>query len=326
MDEHLLRIKDLSVEFRTYDGTVKAINRLSLAIPRGQTIGLVGETGAGKTTAALSIMKLIPSPGVVTAGEIWFDGENILNASGERMLKLRGNKISMIFQNPMTSLNPVLTVGQQIAGVIRLHQAVSATAARDQAGAMLEMVGIPRTRLGNYPHEFSGGMRQRVCIAMGLACNPSLLIADEPTTALDVTIQAQILDLLRGLKTKFDTSIIFITHDLGVVADIADYVVVMYAGSVIEQGDIRSIFEDPRHPYTKGLFGCIPDVVSDTERLRLIQGTMPDPMNLPAGCKFCPRCELALPVCRTEEPPLLAVGSEHLVKCFRGDKGGEQHD
>ena len=274
MSESFLQIKNLSVEFRTFDGTVKAINNLNLELEKGKTIGLVGETGAGKTTTALAIMGLIPSPpGVITSGEILFEGKNLLQANKKELQEYLGNKIAMIFQNPMTSLNPVYTVGHQIAAVIMEHQKISKRDAMQKAGEMLETVGIPKERLKNYPHEFSGGMKQRVCIAMGLACNPSLLIADEPTTALDVTIQAQILDLMKGLKEKYQTSTIFITHALGVVADIADYVAVIYAGSIIEYGDLKSVFTDPSHPYTKGLFGCIPDIESEeSERLRNSRG------------------------------------------------------
>lgn len=318
MSEYLLQIKNLNMEYRTYDGTVNAINNLNLNLKRGKTIGLVGETGAGKTSTALSIMRLIPDPpGVITSGEIMFEDRDILKSSIADIRKIRGSKISMIFQNPMTSLNPVLTVGQQISGVIKQHENVSKSEADKRAGEMLEIVGIPKARLNNYPHEFSGGMKQRVCIAMGLSCNPELLIADEPTTALDVTIQAQILDLMKGLKTKYNTSIIFITHALGVVAEIADYVVVMYSGSVIEQGDIKSIFTNPLHPYTKGLFGCLPDIESDEKRLKIIRGEMPDPMNLPKGCKFCNRCDEAIDICFIEEPKETTIDTEHLVKCHR---------
>ena len=299
MSENLLQIKNLSIEFRTFDGVVKAINNLNLELPKGKTIGLVGETGAGKTTTALAIMGLIPNPpGVITSGEILFEGKDLLKAGKKELQEYRGDKIAMIFQNPMTSLNPVYTVGHQIAGVIMQHQNLSKSEAMEKAGEMLEIVGIPKERLKNYPHEFSGGMKQRVCIAMGLACNPSLLIADEPTTALDVTIQAQILDLMKGLKEKYQTSTIFITHALGVVADIADYVAVIYAGSVIEYGDLKSIFTQPAHPYTKGLFGCIPDIESeDSQRLYVIRGAMPDPTRLPEGCKFCKRCDYAMEIC-----------------------------
>lgn len=317
MSENLLQIKNLSIEFRTFDGVVKAINNLNLELPKGKTIGLVGETGAGKTTTALAIMGLIPNPpGVITSGEILFEGKDLLKAGKKELQEYRGDKIAMIFQNPMTSLNPVYTVGHQIAGVIMQHQNLSKSEAMEKAGEMLEIVGIPRERLKNYPHEFSGGMKQRVCIAMGLACNPSLLIADEPTTALDVTIQAQILDLMKGLKEKYQTSTIFITHALGVVADIADYVAVIYAGSVIEYGDLKSIFTQPAHPYTKGLFGCIPDIESeDSQRLYVIRGAMPDPTRLPEGCKFCKRCDYAMEICSQKEPDEIKIGDNHTVRC-----------
>ncbi len=319
MSNNLLEIKNLSVEFRTFDGVVKALNGMEFSVPKGKTVGLVGETGAGKTTTALSVMGLVPSPpGVITSGEILFDGEDLLKVSKSKLRSYRGEKISMIFQNPMTALNPVYTVGQQIANVIIQHQHVHKAEAAKRAADMLEVVGIPRERAANYPHEFSGGMKQRVCIAMGLACNPSLLIADEPTTALDVTIQAQILDLMRGLKEKYNTSIIFITHALGVVAEIADYVVVVYAGSVIEQGDIKSVFTQPLHPYTKGLFGCLPDIESrESKPLHIIPGAMPDPMKLPAGCKFCKRCSEAMEICRSVEPEAVLADGEHMVKCHK---------
>ena len=317
MSDTLLEVKDLCVEYRTFDGVVKALNNLTFSIPKGKTVSLVGETGAGKTTVALSIMGLIPSPpGVITSGEILFEGENLLTKQQTELQEYRGNKISMIFQNPMTALNPVYTVGHQIANVISQHQKVNKEEALKRAGDMLEVVGIRRERANNYPHEFSGGMKQRACIAMGLACNPQLLIADEPTTALDVTIQAQILELMKGLKEKYDTSIIFITHALGVVAEIADYVMVIYAGNVIEKGDIRSIFTNPLHPYTQGLFNCLPDIESTEEkRLSIIPGAMPDPMNLPKGCKFCDRCSQAMDICKTKEPEEILVGAEHTVKC-----------
>lgn len=327
MSESFLQIKNLSVEFRTFDGTVKAINNLNLELEKGKTIGLVGETGAGKTTTALAIMGLIPSPpGVITSGEILFEGKNLLQANKKELQEYRGNKIAMIFQNPMTSLNPVYTVGHQIAAVIMEHQKISKRDAMQKAGEMLETVGIPKEHLKNYPHEFSGGMKQRVCIAMGLACNPSLLIADEPTTALDVTIQAQILDLMKGLKEKYQTSTIFITHALGVVADIADYVAVIYAGSIIEYGDLKSVFTDPSHPYTKGLFGCIPDIESEeSERLHVIRGAMPDPMKLPQGCKFCKRFDFAIDICSVVEPGEVKIGDNHMVRCHlytRGETNG----
>lgn len=325
MSENLLEIKNLCVEFRTFDGIVKALNGMEFNVPRGKTVGLVGETGAGKTTTALSVMGLIQSPpGVITSGEILFDREDLLKIGQHKLRSYRGEKISMIFQNPMTALNPVYTVGQQIANVIMQHQNISKAEALRRASDMLEVVGIPGERGINYPHEFSGGMKQRVCIAMGLACNPSLLIADEPTTALDVTIQAQILDLMKGLKEKYNTSIIFITHALGVVAEIADYVVVVYAGRVIEKGDIKSIFTDPRHPYTRGLFGCLPDIESEeSHRLHIIPGAMPDPMRLPEGCKFCRRCSKAMDICRTVDPKMIHLDREHDVRCHLYTGGNE---
>ena len=325
MSENLLEIKNLCVEFRTFDGIVKALNGMEFNVPRGKTVGLVGETGAGKTTTALSVMGLIQSPpGVITSGEILFDREDLLKIGQHKLRSYRGEKISMIFQNPMTALNPVYTVGQQIANVIMQHQNISKAEALRRASDMLEVVGIPGERGINYPHEFSGGMKQRVCIAMGLACNPSLLIADEPTTALDVTIQAQILDLMKGLKEKYNTSIIYITHALGVVAEIADYVVVVYAGRVIEKGDIKSIFTDPRHPYTRGLFGCLPDIESEeSHRLHIIPGAMPDPMRLPEGCKFCRRCSKAMDICRTVDPKMIHLDREHDVRCHLYTGGNE---
>ncbi|MCB7320565.1 ABC transporter ATP-binding protein [Lacrimispora sp. 210928-DFI.3.58] len=326
MSDNLLEIKDLSIEFRTYDGVVKAINHMTFSVPKGKTVGLVGETGAGKTTTALAIMGLVPNPpGVVTSGSIVFDGTDLLKIRESEMYGYRGKKIGMIFQNPMTSLNPVYTVGHQISDVIKKHQKVDKNEAWKRAGDMLEIVGIPRERLNNYPHEFSGGMKQRACIAMGLSCNPQLLIADEPTTALDVTIQAQILELMKGLKEKYKTSTIFITHALGVVAEIADYVVVVYAGSVIEKGSIREIFEHPTHPYTQGLFGCLPDIESEeSEKLHVIKGSMPDPMDLPKGCKFCPRCDKAMDICREEEPEDILICGEHSVKCHLYRKEGTE--
>jgi peptide/nickel transport system ATP-binding protein len=324
MNDTLLEVKNLSIEFRTYDGVVKAINDMSFRLPKGKTIGLVGESGAGKTTTALAIIGLVPyPPGFITGGDIIFEGKSLLKLSDAEMQKLRGDRISMIFQNPMTSLNPVYTVGRQIAGVIALHQKLGSTQALQKAGDMLEVVGIPRARLNNYPHEFSGGMKQRVCIAMGLACNPDLLIADEPTTALDVTIQAQILDLMRDLKRQYNTSTIFITHALGVVNEIADYVMVAYAGSIIEQGTLEEVFRTPTHPYTKGLFGCLPGLETAQKRLHVIQGAMPDPMCLPRGCKFCERCGEAVDKCREEEPAERHLSGEHRVRChlYAGEVG-----
>lgn len=317
-EEPLLEINNLSIEFRTFDGVVKAVNGMTFSVPKGKTIGLIGETGAGKTTTALAILGLVPSPpGVITEGEILFEGKDISRISAKERRHLRGSQISMIFQNPMTSLNPVYTIGKQIADVLRQHdKKMSKKDALEKAADLLEMVGIRRERMKNYPHEFSGGMKQRVCIAMGLACNPKLLIADEPTTALDVTIQAQILDLMKGLKEKYGTSTIFITHSLGLVQEIADYVVVTYAGSVVEKGSLKEIFVNTKHPYTIGLFGCLPDIDSDdTSRLSVIRGAMPDPMNLPEGCRFCQRCDQAMKICYMEEPPEVQIAEDHMVKC-----------
>ena len=316
--EKLLDIKDLSVHYLMEEGTVKAVNSLTFDLMPGESIGLVGETGAGKTTTALSILRLVQSPpGVVVDGRIEFNGKNLLLASEAEMREIRGSKISMIFQDPMTSLNPVFSVGDQIAEVVKLHNAgITAKDAMKRAEDMLDMVGIQKQRYKEYPHQFSGGMRQRIVIAIALACNPTLLISDEPTTALDVTIQAQVLELMKGLKKEFNTSMIMITHDLGIVADFCDKVAIMYAGSVVELADKRSLFTAPRHPYTVGLFGSIPDISKDEEMLRPIPGLMPDPMSLPGGCAFHPRCERALPECSEKAPGRARVGESHYVSCL----------
>lgn len=317
MSETLLEIQDLSVEYGTEDGTVQAVSDLFLQLKKGETLGLVGETGAGKTTTALSIMQLVPNPpGKITKGKILFHGENLLEKKSDAMKKIRGNKISMIFQDPMTSLNPVLTVGFQIAESIALHQGLNQKEALIKADKMLELVGIPKARSGDYPHEFSGGMRQRVGIAMALSCNPELLIADEPTTALDVTIQAQVLDLMKSLRKEFGTSMILITHDLGVVAEVCDHVAIMYAGSVVEYGDVQSLYNNPQHPYTKGLFGSIPSLDDDLERLNPIKGLMPDPTDLPPGCRFHPRCPMAKDICSQQTPDITTLQNGHTVNCF----------
>ncbi len=316
MSEQLLSIENLGVEYRTQDGVVHAVESLSLELERGETLGLVGETGAGKTTTALSIMRLIPiPPGVITGGRIGFKGDDLILASEETMQKIRGNKISMIFQDPMTSLNPVLTVGFQIQEVIALHQNLDRSAAEKRAGDMLALVGIPRERAADYPHQFSGGMRQRVGIAMALACNPELLIADEPTTALDVTIQAQVLELMRKLRDEFHTSMILITHDLGIVAEACDRVAIMYAGTVVEHTTVERLFTDPKHPYTWGLMGSIPSLDEEVSRLNPIRGLMPDPTNLPTGCRFNPRCPYAAPVCSSTVPVTTKCAEGHEVKC-----------
>jgi len=313
----LLEIKDYTVHYITEDGTVFAVNDLNLSLRKGETIGLVGETGAGKTTTALGIMRLVPDPpGKIIGGEIIFEGENLLNKTEHEMRKVRGNKISMIFQDPMTSLNPVIPVRDQIAEVILLHEKVSAREAQKKAEEMLLKVGIRPERAHEYPHQFSGGMRQRVVIAIALACTPELLIADEPTTALDVTIQAQVLELMKNLKTEFNTAMIMITHDLGIVAEICDKVAIMYAGSVVEQAQKRDLFTNPMHPYTIGLFNSLPDIDKDESSLKPIQGTMPDPTDLPKGCPFHPRCEVAKPECAGTMPELIEVSENHFVKCL----------
>ena len=321
--EYLLEIKDLSIHFFILEGTVKAVNDLSLSLKPGETVGLVGETGAGKTTTALGIMSLIQSPpGMVVNGKIYFEGQNLLKLSESEMRKVRGGKIAMIFQDPMTSLDPVMPIINQITEAILLHNIVTAAEATEIALSLLDKVGIRRERAKDYPHQFSGGMRQRIGIAMALSCNPALLIADEPTTALDVTIQAQVLDLVNKLKEEFNTSMILITHDLGIVAEICDKVAIMYAGSVIEEADKYSLFTDAKHPYTIGLFNSIPDINKNEERLKPIRGIMPDPIHLPSGCPFHPRCDMAMPECSETAPSMTEVAPGHFVKCllFSGNR------
>ena len=316
--DKFLSIRDLTIHYASGKRTVRAVNGISFDIEKGKTLGLVGETGAGKTTTALGILNLIPKPpGKIVSGEIIFEGEDLLKKSKKEMRKIRGNKISMIFQDPMTSLDPVVTVGDQIAEVIRLHQATSRKEAQQKAVDMLELVGIPGERYNEYPHQFSGGMKQRVIIAIALACHPSLLIADEPTTALDVTIQAQILELMANLRREFGSSMLLITHDLGVVAEVCDNVAIMYAGEIVEYGDLRHIYRNASHPYTEGLFGSIPNLNDETDRLKPIRGLMPDPADLPAGCSFAPRCPYATDRCRAEDPATYEIEPGHLVKCHR---------
>jgi peptide/nickel transport system ATP-binding protein len=316
--EKILQIKDLVVRYETDDGIVKALNGVTLELEKGKSLGLVGETGAGKTTLAKSIMRLVQSPpGRIVGGEINYGGQNLLDLSIEEMGKVRGAEISMIFQDPMTALDPVMTVGRQIAEVIEIHEKVSPAVAYQKAKEMLETVGINEGRAEEYPHQFSGGMKQRVVIAIALACNPNLLIADEPTTALDVTIQAQVLDLMMDLRKKLGTSLLLITHDLGVVAQNCDNVAIIYAGEVVEYGEIRQIFHYCRHPYTQGLFGSIPSLNEKVERLQHIDGLMPDPSRLPEGCKFQPRCRYASDACAKAIPPLADIGGGHLVRCIR---------
>ena len=318
----LLDIRNLSVAFDTDSGKVYAVNNLSLKIGRKETLGLVGETGAGKTTTALAVMKLVQSPpGKITSGEIILEGQDLMTVPEKDMFNIRGNKISMIFQDPMTSLNPVMTVGEQISEVIELHQKLSKDELRKKTEEMLEVVGIRKERINDYPHQFSGGMKQRVVIAMALACNPELIIADEPTTALDVTIQAQVLELMKNLKEKYDTSMILITHDLGVVAEICDYVSVIYAGSIVEYASVKDMYETPGHPYTKGLFNSIPSLDEDVESLTTIKGNPPDPSALPSGCRFHPRCDKCMEICKHTNPEFQEVSPGHFIACHLFKKG-----
>jgi oligopeptide/dipeptide ABC transporter ATP-binding protein len=321
-DSYLLQIKGLKTHFFTDEGVSPAVDGVDYEVRKGETLGVVGESGCGKSVTALSIMRLIPDPpGKIVAGDIVFEGQSLLSLSNEEMRRIRGNKISMIFQEPMTSLNPVYTIGNQISEALRLHQGLSKKDAHDRSIDMLQLVGIPlpERRVNEHPHQLSGGMRQRAMIAMALSCNPSLLIADEPTTALDVTIQAQILDLMVSLKADLDTAIILITHDLGVVAESAARVVVMYAGKVVEEADVYNIFEHPLHPYTEGLLESIPRIdhsIQKKARLTEIQGVVPIPSQLPAGCHFHPRCPKVMDVCRHENPELKEEKADHRVRCW----------
>ena len=318
-----LEVKDLVVKYVTQDGTVNAVNGVSFALDKGETLGLVGETGAGKTTTALAILRLLQSPPAkIDGGDILYEGKSILQMSNAEMRELRGGVIAMIFQDPMTALNPVHTVEKQIAENVFAHNKISKAESITRAREMLEMVGIQAERGSEYPHQFSGGMKQRVVIAMALACNPQIIIADEPTTALDVTIQAQVLEMMSDLKKQLGTSMILITHDLGVVAETCDNVAIMYAGEIIESGAIEQVFENVQHPYTQGLFDSLPSLDVETERLKPIQGLMPDPTNLPEGCKFHPRCPRATKRCTVEVPPVIEVEAGHMVRCFLEFKEG----
>lgn len=317
MDNLLLEIEDLTVQYVLDEVVVEAVNGLSLEIREGECVGLVGETGAGKTTTALAIMGLVPNPpGRVVRGQIRYKGQNLVGKNLREMRKIRGSAISMIFQDPMTSLNPVMKVGNQIMEVILLHNKLSRAEATVKAQKMLEMVGIPANRYEEYPHQFSGGMRQRVMIACALACSPHLLIADEPTTALDVTIQAQVLELIEKLKVEFHTSMLMITHDLAVGSEVFDRVAVMYAGNVVEKGDVRNVYDHPAHPYTQGLLKAIPDLSCDVDRLESIPGLMPDPSDLPPGCAFAPRCKHCIEACSAGRPTPIELEPGHWVSCF----------
>jgi oligopeptide/dipeptide ABC transporter ATP-binding protein len=327
----LLRVRDLVTSFRVDDGALRAVDSVSFDVPEGGTLGIVGESGCGKSVTALSILRLIPHPqGTIEQGVVELHGKDLLRLTERQMQDVRGNEISMIFQEPMTSLNPVYTVGQQIIEAIRLHQKKSRSDARTRAIEMLRLVGIPSpdTNVDAYPHQMSGGMRQRVMIAMALACEPKLLIADEPTTALDVTIQAQILKLMGDLREKLGMSIILITHDLGVVAEVASHVIVMYAARVVESAPAAKLFAHPRHPYTRGLLRSLPTFAparpdphtGRRARLPVIEGIVPDLRNLPAGCRFADRCPLVIDECRKEEPELSTVGTDHLARCIRAEE------
>ncbi len=319
MAEALLTVKNLKTYFYTDEGVVKAVDGLTYTLHRGETLGIVGESGCGKSVHALSIMRLIPQPpGKIVEGEIVFEGKNLLHLPDEQMRRIRGNRIAMIFQEPMTSLNPVLTIGEQIAEAVMLHQGKGKKDAWERAIEVLEKVKIPlaRERVRDYPHQFSGGMRQRVMIAMALSCNPSILIADEPTTALDVTIQAQILDLMRELQAEFNMAIILITHNLGVVAEMCENVVVMYAGRPVEHASVGRTFRDPKHPYTWGLLHSIPKLYERKERLIPIEGQPPSLIDLPPGCTFAPRCPFAMEICVKADPPDYVVGENHTAKCY----------
>jgi len=317
----ILNIEDLRVRFETEDGIVYAVNGVSLKLGYHRTLGLVGETGAGKTTTALAMLRLVPDPpGVVECKRLEIGGQDVRGMTVSKLEQVRGNEISMIFQDPMTALNPVFTVGEQIAESIEIHEHLGKAEALEKAGDMLEMVGIPRQRANEYPHQFSGGMKQRVVIAIALACNPKLLIADEPTTALDVTIQAQVLELMNELKEKYNTSMIMITHDLGIVAEVCDEVAVMYAGKIVEQGSLEEVFGKTLHPYTEGLFNSLPNIKNRTAKLKPIHGLMPDPTKIPQGCAFAPRCNYATEECRKVCPALKNMGGTHCVACSAYDR------
>lgn len=314
----LLEVKDLKTHFFTEDGVIPSVNGVSFTVKKGETIGIVGESGCGKSVTSLSILQLVGQPGRIVEGQILLNGTDLTKNSNKQMRKIRGNKISMIFQEPLTSLNPVFTIGSQISESIRLHQKIDRRKAKELAIDMLSKVGISNGDIlyNSFPHHLSGGMRQRVMIAMALSCRPQLLIADEPTTALDVTIQAQILKLMKKLKEEYNTSIIMITHDLGVVAEMADRVIVMYAGQIVEQNNVFELFKNPKHPYTQGLLNSTPKIHQIKDQLESIEGNVPSPSNLPKGCKFHPRCPFSMEKCSQQDPPLLQMNSESSVRCW----------
>lgn len=328
MASSILDVQGLETSFFTDDGEIPAVDHMNFYIEPGEILGVVGESGCGKSVTSLSVMDLVPTPGKIKAGSIQFKGEELTTASKKRMRQIRGNEIAMIFQEPMTSLNPVFTIGNQMTEGIRLHKNVSKKEAAGIAVDMLRKVGLPRANglLKEYPHQLSGGMRQRVMIAMAMACDPELLIADEPTTALDVTIQAQILELMKALNEDLDTSILLITHDLGVVADICTRIVVMYAGKVVEEGDVRTIFNHPQHPYTEGLIKSVPDMRQKQDRLYSIPGNVPKPGTVTQGCKFAPRCPYAFDRCTKENPELLDTEDGHSVRCFLHEAAQQEQE
>ena len=322
----ILEVRDLCVEFQTVEGRVQAVDHLSYTLHKGEKLGIVGESGSGKSVSSLAMMQLIPNPpGRVTGGEILYKGRDLVKLSEKEMQKLRGNEISMIFQEPMTSLNPIIQCGKQIAESLRLHRGMNKKEAAEEAVRMMKAVGIanPEVRAHEYPHQMSGGMRQRVMIAMALACQPQILIADEPTTALDVTIHAQILDLIRDLNREMNAAVLFITHDLGVVSELCDTVIVMYTGHIVEQAPVRELFRDPKHPYTVGLLNAIPAITKERKPLKTIEGVVPNPTERIEGCSFWPRCPHASERCRKEAPPVTRPGEDRLVRCwlYAGEDG-----
>lgn len=326
MDKKIVEFKNLSISFKIDEGIVRAVNDISFEVRKGEVLGIVGESGCGKSVTSMSLMRLLPVPPTIyESGSINLNGVDILSLSEEEMREKRGSEVAIIFQEPMTSLNPVMKIGHQISEVMLIHQKISKSEAKKRAIELINLVGIPRAEsiFNSYPHELSGGMRQRIMIAIALACNPKVLIADEPTTALDVTIQAQILDLIKNMKSKFDMSIMMITHDLGVIAEMADYVIVMYAGKIVEKAKVLDIFKNPKHPYTIGLMKSKPTFEGNNEKLYSIPGQVPNPMNLPNYCYFYERCDRRKDICKKGIPDLISVGNSHYVSCYLLDKEGE---